>query len=176
MEPLLGTTPRTRVRRLPEKAATDRRVLHEVLDAGLVAHVGIVDGHHPVVVPCAYARDGDRMLLHGSTASRLMRSLAAGVPASVTVTILDGLVYAKSLFHSSMNYRSAIVLGRGCAVPNDEKERALHLIADHLMPGRWADARPPLRRELAATLVVAIPLEEASVKISEGPPDDEPED
>src|SRR4051812_32442849 len=137
MEPLLGATSRTRVRRLPEKAATERQVLHEVLDAGLVAHVGIVDGHHPFVVPCGYARDGEQVLLHGSTGSRLMRSLAAGVPACVTVTILDGLVYAKSLFNSSMHYRSAVVLGRAAAVADNDKTHALHLLSDHLMPGRW---------------------------------------
>jgi nitroimidazol reductase NimA-like FMN-containing flavoprotein (pyridoxamine 5'-phosphate oxidase superfamily) len=173
---VLGATARTRVRRLPEKAVVDRTVLHAVLDEGLVAHVAIVDGHHPFALPCAYAREDERLLLHGSTGSRLMRSLAAGVPACVTVTLLDGLVYATSLFQSSMHYRSAMVIGRGVAVPDDVKEHALHVIADHLMPGRWAEARPPSRKELAATTVVAFPLDEASVKVSDGPPDDDPDD
>jgi nitroimidazol reductase NimA-like FMN-containing flavoprotein (pyridoxamine 5'-phosphate oxidase superfamily) len=173
---VLGTTARTRLRRLPENAVDDRTVLHAILDEGLVAHVAIVDGHHPFVLPCAYARDGERLLLHGSTGSRLLRSLAAGVPACVTVTLLDGLVVARSLFHSSMHYRSAMVLGRATAVPVDQKLHALELLSDHLMPGRWADARPPSRKELAATMVVSVALDEASVKVSSGLPSVEPED
>src|SRR5436305_528929 len=176
MGAVLGASGRTRVRRLPELAVDDRAALHAVLDEGLVAHVAIVDGHHPFALPCAYAREGERLLLHGSTGSRLLRSLAAGVPACVTVTLLDGLVYATSLFHSSMHYRSAMVLGRGVAVPDDVKEHALHVIADHLMPGRRDEARPPSRKELAATLIVAFPLDEASLKVSDGPPDSDPDD
>lgn len=172
----LGATDRTRLRRLPELAGTDVGQLHAILDEALVAHVGIVDAETPMVLPCAFARDGDRLLLHGSTGSRLFRGLAAGQPACVTVTILDGVVYARSLFHSSMNYRAAMVLGRAEPVPDADKEAALHAIADHLMPGRWASARPPSRKELASTLVVAIPLEEASVKVSSGLPEEAPED
>lgn len=172
----LGGTARTRVRRLPEKAVADRTALHAVLDAGLVAHVGLVDGHQPFVLPTAYARDGERLLLHGSTGSRLFRSVAAGVPVCVTVTLLDGLVYARSVFHSSMNYRSAVVLGRGRALDAGEVPTALRLLVDHLLPDRWDDARPPSRRELAATLVVEVPLDEASVKVSDGLPEVEPED
>ena len=176
MGEVLGATARTRVRRLPENAVEDREVLHAILDEGLVAHVAIVDGHHPFAVPCAYAREGERLLLHGSSGSRLMRSLAAGVPACITVTLLDGIVFARSLFHSSMQYRSAMVLGRGVAVPADVKLHALEVISNHLMPGRWPDARPPSKKELAATLVVAFPLDEASAKVSTGLPDVEPED
>jgi len=176
VDAVLGATARTRVRRLPELAVADRAMLHAVLDEGLVAHVAVVDGHHPFALPCAYAREGERLLLHGSTGSRLLRSLAAGVPACVTVTLLDGLVYAKSLFHSSMHYRSAMVLGRGVAVADELKEHALHVISDHLMPGRWEEARPPSRKELAATAVVALPLDEASVKVSASPPDVDPDD
>jgi nitroimidazol reductase NimA-like FMN-containing flavoprotein (pyridoxamine 5'-phosphate oxidase superfamily) len=176
MGDVLGTTARTRVRRLPENAVDDRDVLHAVLDAGLVAHVAIVDGHQPFVLPCAYAREDERLLLHGSTGSRLLRSLAAGVPACITVTLLDGMVFARSLFHSSMQYRSAMMLGRAVAVPDDVKMHSLHVISEHLMPGRWADARPPSRKELASTMVVAFPLDEASVKVSRGLPDVEPED
>jgi uncharacterized protein len=176
MGDVLSPTARTRVRRVPENAVEDRGVLHAILDAGLVAHVAVVDGHQPFALPCAYAREGERLLLHGSTGSRLLRSLAAGVPACVTVTLLDGMVFARSLFHSSMHYRSAIILGRAVAVPDDVKLHALEIISDHLMPGRWPDARPPTRKELAATLVVAFPLDEASVKMSQGLPDIEPED
>jgi uncharacterized protein len=161
---------------VPENAVTDRQVMYDVLDAGLVAHVGVVDAHQPYVLPCGYARDRDDLLLHGSTASRLLRSVAAGMPTCVTVTLLDGIVYARSLFHSSMNYRSVMVLGRGSTVPEGKKEQALHRIAEHIMPGRWPDARPPSRKELAATLVVSLPLAEASVKVGAGLPTVEPED
>jgi nitroimidazol reductase NimA-like FMN-containing flavoprotein (pyridoxamine 5'-phosphate oxidase superfamily) len=172
----LGGTERTRLRRLPELAGCDVAQLHAILDEAVLAHVGIIDGDASVVLPCAFARDGDRLLLHGSTGSRLFRSLAEGGAACVTVTLLDGVVYARSLFHSSMNYRSAMVFGRGAALPDTEKLAALRVIAEHLMPGRWESARPPSRRELAATLVVAIPLEEASVKLSSGLPEEAPED
>jgi uncharacterized protein len=172
----LGGTERTRLRRLPELAGTDVAELHAILDEALVAHVGLVDDEQPVVLPCAFARDGDRLLLHGSTGSRLFRSLAGGRPACVTVTLLDGVVYARSLFHSSMNYRSAMVFGHGVALADDEQLPALRVIADHLMPGRWDSARQPSRKELAATLVVALPIEEASVKVSGGLPEEAPED
>lgn len=175
--PAPGSTDRTRVRRIPEKAVTDRSVLHQVLDAGLVAHVGIVDeSGQPFVVPVAYARDGDRLLIHGSTGSRLFRRLAEGAPACVTVTLLDGLVLARSAFESSMNYRGAMVLGACTVLEDDERDRALRLISDHLLPGRWDDIRPPSRKELAATLVLAIPLTEASVKVSDKQPEDDPQD
>jgi nitroimidazol reductase NimA-like FMN-containing flavoprotein (pyridoxamine 5'-phosphate oxidase superfamily) len=175
--PAPGSTDRTRVRRIPEKAVTDRAVLNEVLDAGLVAHVGIVDeSGQPFVVPVAYARDGERLLIHGSTGSRLFRRLAEGAPACVTVTLLDGLVLARSAFESSMNYRGAMVLGSCTVLEDDERDRALRLISDHLLPGRWDDIRPPSRKELAATLVLAIPLDEASVKVSDKQPEDDPQD
>jgi hypothetical protein len=164
-------TERTTVRRLPDKAVTNRDDLDAVLDAGLVAHVGISVEDQPFVLPCGYARDGDRVLLHGSTGSRLFRALAEGTPACVSVTLLDGLVVARSLFESSMHYRSAMVLGAGVGVTGKEKRRALDLLSDALLPGRRPDARPPTRRELAATCVVAIPIREWSLKVSDGPPE-----
>jgi nitroimidazol reductase NimA-like FMN-containing flavoprotein (pyridoxamine 5'-phosphate oxidase superfamily) len=173
------TTPteRTTVRRLPEKQVGDRAVLDAVLDDGRVAHVAVVEGDgQPFVVPVGYARDGDTVLFHGSTASRLFRTLAAGAPTCLTVTRYDGLVLARSTFESSMHYRCAMVLGRAVPVDGDAKLEALHRITDHLMPGRWADARHPNRKELAATLVLALPLTEWSVKVSDGPPDDAAED
>jgi nitroimidazol reductase NimA-like FMN-containing flavoprotein (pyridoxamine 5'-phosphate oxidase superfamily) len=164
---------RTTVRRLPEKQQHDRGALDAALDAGLVAHVAVVDGEgQPFVLPVGYARDGDRVLFHGSTASRLFRSLADGAPTCLTVTLLDGLVVARSVFESSMRYRSAMVLGTASAVDGPAKLAALRAISEHLMPGRWADARPPNRKELAATLVLALPLVEWSVKVSDGFPDD----
>jgi nitroimidazol reductase NimA-like FMN-containing flavoprotein (pyridoxamine 5'-phosphate oxidase superfamily) len=169
--------PRTTVRRLPEKQVDDRAVLDAVLDDGRVAHVAVVeqDGQ-PYVVPVGYARDGDTVLFHGSTASRLFRTLAAGASTCLTVTRYDGLVLARSTFESSMHYRCAMVLGRATVVDGDAKLDALHRITDHLMPGRWADARHPNRKELAATLVLALPLDEWSVKVSDAPPDDAEED
>ncbi|MGS2614365.1 pyridoxamine 5'-phosphate oxidase family protein [Micromonospora sp. LZ34] len=172
----VGRTPRTRVRRLPELAAHDRASLHAVLDAGRVAHLAIVDGDQPHALPVGYARDGDRVLVHGSTGSRLFRHLAAGVPACLTVTLLDGLVLARSAFASSMNYRCAMVLGTLVGLDGEEKLAALERISEHLLPGRWAVIRPPSAKELAATLVLALPLAESSVKISAGPPDDPAED
>jgi uncharacterized protein len=163
--------PRTRIRRLPEKAVSDLAVLYAVLDAGLVAHVGIAVDGQPFVMPCGYARDGDNLLLHGSTGSRLFRALGSGHPACVTVTLLDGLVVATSLFESSMHYRSAVVLGVGTTLIGAPKKHALDVLADALLPGRRADARPPNKRELAATCVISIPINEWSVKVSDSPPD-----
>jgi uncharacterized protein len=179
MEPSLSSDgpSRTAVRRLPDKQIHDRAALDAVLDAGTVAHVAVLDdGARPYVVPVTYARDGDTVLFHGSTASRLFRSLAAGAQTCLTVTLLDGLVVARSVFESSMHYRSAMVLGAASPVTDRAKLAALERISEHLMPGRWADARQPNRKELAATLVLALPLDEWSVKVSDGPPDDATED
>jgi uncharacterized protein len=180
-----GSTERTRLRRIPEKAVHDRAQLHAVLDAGLVAHVAVVDfgasdgrvsEAQPYVVPVAYARDGERVLFHGSTGSRLFRSLAAGAPTCLTVTLLDGLVLARSVFESSMHYRSVMVLGRCVVLRGAEKEAALERVTEHLLPGRWPQARQPSPKELAATMVLALPLDETSVKVSDGPPDDPDDD
>jgi len=167
---------RTAVRRLPEKQVHDRASLHAVLDAGRVAHVAVHEQGQPYVLPVAYARAGDDVLFHGSTASRLFRSLAAGVPTCLTVTVLDGLVLARSVFESSMHYRCAMVLGCSTVLEGDAKLAGLERISEHLMPGRWADARQPNRKELAATLVLSMPLEEWSVKVSAAPPDDAEDD
>jgi len=175
--PAPGSTERTRVRRIPEKTVTDRAVLDAILDAGLVAHVGIVDETgQPYVVPVAYARDGDRLLFHGSTGSRLFRRLAEGAPTCVTVTLLDGLVLARSAFESSMHYRGVMALGTCTVLEGDERDQALRLISDHLLPGRWDDIRPPSKKELAATLVLALPLDEVSAKVSDKMPEDDPQD
>lgn len=164
---------RTSVQRLPEKQVHDRATLDAVLDAGRVAHVAVLDdAGQPYVVPVAYARDGDRVLFHGSSASRLFRSLAAGAPTCLTVTLLDGLVVARSVFESSMHYRSAMVLGSATSLSARAKLDALERVSEHLMPGRWSDARGPNQKELAATLVLSLPLDEWSVKVSDGPPDD----
>lgn len=171
----LPLTDRTRLTRLAHLQARDRAALHAVLDAGLVAHVAACDAGRPVVLPVAHARDGDRLLLHGSTGGGLLRRLAAGAELAVAVTVLDGLVFARSLYDSSMNYRSAVVFGRATPVGDEEKPAALRLLSERLMPGRWAEVREPTRRELAGTVVLSLPLAEASVKVSSGPPGDSDE-
>ena len=171
-----GSTDRTRVRRIPDKAVTDVAVLHAVLDAGLVAHVSVIDDGMPFVVPVAFARRGDEVLFHGSTGSRLFRLLAAGQPTCLTVTLLDGLVLARSAFESSMNYRSAMVLGVPRRIEGDDELDALRTISEHLLPGRWADVRQPSPKERAATLTLSLDLAESSVKVSAGGPDDDDAD
>ena len=167
---------RTRIRRSPDKAVSDRSTLDSILDEGLVCHVGISEGDQPFVIPVGYARVGDDLIVHGSTGSRLFRALAAGVPACVTVTILDGLVYARSAFESSMNYRSATILGTCRRLQGTEEFDALRALSDRLLPGRWHDIRPPSDKERAATITVALPIREWSVKVSSGGPEDDPED
>jgi hypothetical protein len=170
-------SPRATVRRLPERGRYDAETIHAILDEGLVCHVGFVDDAQPFVVPSAYARDGDRLLIHGSAASRMMRALAGGAPACVTVTLLDGLVLARSGFHHSMNYRSAVVLARASEIVDpDEKRRALDAIVEHVVPGRVAEVRAPSELELRATRVVALPLDESSAKVRSGPPKDDEAD
>jgi nitroimidazol reductase NimA-like FMN-containing flavoprotein (pyridoxamine 5'-phosphate oxidase superfamily) len=169
--------PPRRPTRLAEKASTDRTDLDALLDSSVVGHFGLVaeDGT-PVVMPTAVVRDGDRVLAHGSTGSRWMRRLAQGVPAALAVTAYDGLVVARSAFESSLRYRSAVLFGACVPLPDDEKVRALDLVTDTLVPGRVAEVRRPTRAELAATLVLALPIDDWSLKISAGWPEDEPDD
>ena len=171
-----GSTDRTRVRRIADRAVTDRAALHAVLDAGLVAHVAVVEDGQPFIVPVAYARRGETVVFHGSTGSRLMRRLDEGQPTCLTVTLLDGLVLARSAFESSMNYRSAMVLGTARRLSGDEELDALHDISEHLLPGRWQEIRHPSAKERAATMVLELALDECSVKIRTGGPEDLPED
>ena len=169
-------TDRTRVRRLSDNASYERSALDQLLDEALVAHVGIVDADQPFVLPMGCARRGDDLILHGSSGSRLMRRLADGAAACATVTVLDGLVYARSAFESSMNYRSALILGCARGLHGDDELDALRTLSDHLLPGRWDDIRPPTTKERAATITVALPLEEWSMKVSAGAPEDDPDD
>ena len=174
-----GTAPaseRSTVKRLPDRAAYDAASVHAVLDAGLVGHVGFVSVGRPIVIPMLYGRDGDVLYLHGSVASRLQRTLANGLDVCLTVTIVDGLVMARSAFHHSMNYRSAVVLGRAALVAPADKEAALRAISEHVAPGRWDEVRPPNAVELRQTAVLRLPIEEASVKARGGGPVDDPED
>jgi nitroimidazol reductase NimA-like FMN-containing flavoprotein (pyridoxamine 5'-phosphate oxidase superfamily) len=167
-----GSRGRTDVRRLPEKQVRDRAALDRLLDAALVAHVAVTDGAQPYVVPLAFARDRDHLLVHGSTASRAFRSLAAGAPTCATVTVVDGLVVARSQFESSMRYRSAMVLGTFATLHGADKERALQVLAGRLLPG-LSGARPPSEKELRATTMLALPLDEWSLKVSDGHPEDD---
>jgi nitroimidazol reductase NimA-like FMN-containing flavoprotein (pyridoxamine 5'-phosphate oxidase superfamily) len=168
-------TERTRLRRLPERAAYDRATVHAILDEGFICHVGFVVDGHPYVIPTGYARVGETVYLHGSTGSRL--GLRPGMDVCVTVTLLDGLVLARSAFHHSMNYRSVMAIGRTRPVTDpEEKDAALRALVEHIVPGRSDAVRGGDRRELAATAVLALPLDEVSAKVRTGPPkDDEPD-
>jgi nitroimidazol reductase NimA-like FMN-containing flavoprotein (pyridoxamine 5'-phosphate oxidase superfamily) len=172
----VGSTARTRVHRLPERALTDTTSLHDILDAGLVAHVSVVDDEQPYVVPVGYARRGEEVVFHGSSASRLFRTLSTGQPMCFTVTLLDGLVLARSAFNSSMNYRSVMVLGSARLLTGDDEIDALRTVSEHLIPGRWEHIRHPSTQELKATTTLALSLAECSVKVRTGEPHDDADD
>jgi nitroimidazol reductase NimA-like FMN-containing flavoprotein (pyridoxamine 5'-phosphate oxidase superfamily) len=170
-------TARTTLRRLPKRGSFERETVYGILDEGFVCHVGFVVEGQPFVIPTAYGRKGDVLYIHGARASRMQKVLAAGADVCVTVTLVDGLVLARSAFHHSINYRSVVVFGRPRAVESEEeKTAALEAFTEHVMPGRWADVRRPNAQELAATTVLAIQLSEASAKVRTGPPVDDEED
>ncbi|MGW4468356.1 pyridoxamine 5'-phosphate oxidase family protein [Nonomuraea sp. NPDC004354] len=173
---MLSTTPRTTLGREKHRGSTDRNDLYEVLDSGLICHLGVVVNGHPMVVPTGYGRIGDTLYLHGSTGARSLRA-GSGEQVCVTVTHLDGLVLARSVFNHSVNYRSAIIYGAARLVTDEEERMAgLRALTEQLAPGQWDYARQPTRKELAATAVLALSLEEASVKVRGGAPVDEDED
>jgi nitroimidazol reductase NimA-like FMN-containing flavoprotein (pyridoxamine 5'-phosphate oxidase superfamily) len=170
-------TDRSRVRRVPQRGAYERETIEAILDETLISHVGFVHDGQPVVIPTLHARLGDRLYLHGSAASRMLRTLQKGVPVCVTATLVDGLVLARSAFHHSVNYRSVVVFGTATLMePGEETVKVLELFTERLVPGRWADVRPPNRQELKGTKVLSLPLDEASAKVRTGPPVDEDED
>jgi nitroimidazol reductase NimA-like FMN-containing flavoprotein (pyridoxamine 5'-phosphate oxidase superfamily) len=170
-------TDRTRVRRLPQRGDYDRDTVDSVLDETLVSHVGFVHEGEPVVIPTLHARLGDRLYLHGSAASRLLRTFEKGVPVCATSTLVDGLVLARSAFHHSVNYRSVVVFGTATLVePERERVKALELFTEKLVPGRWSEVRAPSTQELKGTRVLSLPLDEASAKVRTGPPIDDDED
>ena len=170
-------TPRTRLVREPQRAVYDRNEAYKILDEGFICHVGFVSDGHPFVIPTGYGRSRDHLYIHGSAASRMLKRLEEGVQVCVTVTLLDGLVLARSIFNHSMNYRSVVVLGTAHAVQEPaEKLEALRLLSEHIIPGRWNESRQPNEKELKATLVMKLPIEEFSAKVRKGPPIDDDED
>jgi hypothetical protein len=173
----LSPTDRTRIRRHAERARTDRQELYDVLDAGLFCHLGVVVDGSPRVIPTGFGREGDTLYLHGSSGARSLMTAAGGADVCVTVTILDGIVLARTAFHHSMNYRSATIFGRMVPLVSDEEKlTGLRAVTEHLAPGQWDSLRPTNRKELAATSVMSLPLAEASVKIRNAPPIDDEED
>ena len=172
-----ASTDRTRVRRIPEKADYDRSTVNEILDEALICHVGFIQDGTPYVIPTIHARVERTLYFHGSAASRMLRLMKEGAQVTVTATILDGIVAARSVFHHSMHYRSAVIIGQSRVVDEpEEREVAFEAISNAILPGRWEEARHPSRNEDKATLLVAVPIEEFSSKVSERDVGDEPED
>lgn len=169
-------TNKNRVRRVPNRGAYDKETIYQIVDAALICHVGLVQDDEPVVIPTLHARRGDEILLHGATTSRLIQYAAAGNPLCLTMTLVDGLVLARSVFHHSVNYRSAVLFGRGQLAPDREKMAYLQHFTEKLLPGRWNDVRAPNAAEFKATAVVAVTIESASAKVRSGPPKDDEED
>jgi len=170
-------TPRTRVVREPDRAVYDREAVNHLLDEGFLCHVGFVVDGQPFVIPTSYGREGDVLYIHGSAASRMLRNLSQGIRVCITVTLLDGLVLARSIFNHSMNYRSVVILGTATLVDDpEEKLKALRVLSEHIIPHRWDDSRQPNEKELKATSALRVPIEEFSAKVRQGPAvDDEPD-
>jgi nitroimidazol reductase NimA-like FMN-containing flavoprotein (pyridoxamine 5'-phosphate oxidase superfamily) len=170
-------TERTTLKRLPKRGQYDRDAVYRILDEGFICHVGFVADGRPVVIPTSYGRIQNDLYIHGSAASRLLRSLSEGIDVCVTVTLIDGLVLARSAFHHSINYRSVVIFGKaGVVDERDEKLRALRAFTNQIVPNRWEEVRQPDESELQATLVLKLPLVEASAKVRTGPPIDDEED
>lgn len=170
-------TEKNRIKRLPKRGHYDSETIYKILDEALICHVGFVENKVPFVIPINFARMGDEIVLHGAKASRLLKHIEAGRQVCIEATIVDGLVLARSVFHSSVNYRSVVLFGRGRSIEGEEEKlAALEAVTEHLLPGRWQDARRPNKKELKATLVVAVKIEEASAKLRLGPPSDDAED
>ncbi len=170
-------TDRTQVKRLPKRGVYDKAQIHAILDEGFLCHVGFMVDRQPCVIPTGYVRAGEKIYIHGSAASRMLRTLDRGVNVCVTVTLVDGLVLARAVFHHSMNYRSVVIMGTARLVADrDEKIDALRCFTNHIVPGRWDEARQPNDQELKATTVLVVPLNEVSAKVRAGPPLDEEED
>jgi len=177
VEQVFPITERTRVRRLKDRGRYDRSTVYGILDEGLICHVGYVEGDSPRVIPTGYVRMGDNLYLHGSAASHMLRTAGRGAELCVTVTLLDGLVLARSAMHHSMNYRSVVIFGRARVVDDpEEKMKSLEAFVEHVIPGRWSEIRQPSPTEMKVTEVIALPLNEASAKVRTGPPIDDEDD
>jgi nitroimidazol reductase NimA-like FMN-containing flavoprotein (pyridoxamine 5'-phosphate oxidase superfamily) len=175
--PQLPPTPRTTLKRLAKRGSHERETINQILDEGFICHVGFAIEGQPYVIPTGYARIDDKLIIHGSQASRMLRALKTGIDMCVTVTLIDGLVLARSAFHHSMNYRSVVIFGRATLIEErEEKLAALFALSEHMIPGRWQEAREPTEAELQQTTVLSLPIEEASAKIRTGPPLDDEED
>jgi uncharacterized protein len=170
-------TARTRVVREADRGVYDRETVYRILDEGFLCHAGFIVDGQPFVIPTSYGRKDASLYIHGSAASRMLRQMKDGVPVCITVTLLEGLVLARSIFNHSMNYRSVVILGKATLVDDpEEKLAALRILSEHILPGRWADSRQPNERELKATSVLRVPIEEFSAKVRLGPPIDDEED
>jgi len=177
MSEIQPASARTRVVREPERAVYDREEAYRILDEGFICHVGFAVDGQPFVIPTSYGRKDASLYIHGSAASRMLRQLKTAIPVCITVTLLDGLVLARSVFNHSMNYRSVVILGKATLIDDpEEKLTALRILSEHILPGRWDDARQPNERELKATSVLRVPIEEFSAKVRVGPPIDDEED
>ncbi len=173
----LSLTQRASLKRLPKRGSHEREVVNQILDEGFICHVGFAIDGQPFVIPTGYARAGDKLFIHGSQASRMLRALKEGIDTCVTVTLIDGLVLARSAFHHSMNYRSVVIFGRAKLIEDrEEKLAALYALSEHMIPGRWKSVRKPSEAELQQTTVLSLPIDEASAKIRTGPPLDDEED
>jgi nitroimidazol reductase NimA-like FMN-containing flavoprotein (pyridoxamine 5'-phosphate oxidase superfamily) len=171
--PIPGSTPRTEINRLKQRSVSDRDEMYKILDSAILCHIGYIEDGQPFVLPYAYVRDGNRILIHGSTGARFMRELAKGAPTCITITQLDGLVVARTTFDSSMNYRSVVVLGKAEEITGEEKAVLLDKLSDGLLPGRTKEVRASTKKELSATTLLGISLDEAAVKVRKGPPSDD---
>lgn len=177
MSEKIEQTNRTKLRRIPKRGSFDRENIYKILDEAFICHVGFTLENQPFVIPTAYARSGENLLIHGSAASRMMREMSKGIDVCVTVTLLDGIVLARSAFHHSMNYRSVVIFGKAELVENEaEKLEALRLFTEHIIPNRWDEIRAPNSKELKGTTVLKLEINEASAKIRTGDPVDDAED
>lgn len=169
-------TSRNKVKRAPDRGRYEKSTVYEILDAGFLCHISFVADGQPIIIPTLYGREGNKIYIHGASTSRMIKNLEEGVPISLAVSHVDGLVLARSAFHHSMNYRSVVVFGTARIVSGEDKERALFIISEHLIKGRWDEVRPPNAKELKATTVLAIEMDQASAKVRTGPPKDDKED
>ncbi|MBR9999503.1 MAG: pyridoxamine 5'-phosphate oxidase family protein [Cyclobacteriaceae bacterium] len=169
-------TEKIRVKRVPDRGSYDKETIYRILDASFLCHMAFIHDGYPVIIPTLYGRSEENLYIHGATSSRMIKKLSEGIDLSLSVTLVDGFVLARSAFHHSMNYRSVVLFGKGELVPDEEKHESLRIISDHILPGRWKEVREPNKKELKATHVIRVPIRDASAKIRTGPPKDDAPD